>query len=81
MADWGEGLLRDAIARAVQAAEQIGVRTILVHALHDHARNFYIRFNFEPSPTDPLHLMLLIKDAKASAPTLQAEGEDDSRRR
>lgn len=77
----GEGLLRDAIARAVQAAEQIGVRAILVHALHDQAREFYIRFNFEPSPTDPLHLMLLIKDAKASAPTLQTEGEDDSRRR
>ncbi|OBI88556.1 GNAT family N-acetyltransferase [Mycobacterium asiaticum] len=64
----GESLLRDAIARAVQAAEQIGVRAILVHAIHDNARNFYTRFNFEPSPTDPLHLMLLIKDAKASVP-------------
>ena len=77
----GESLLRDAIARAVQAAEQIGVRAILVHALHDHARNFYARFNFEPSPTDPLHLMLLIKDAKASVPALRADGDDDSRRR
>jgi GNAT superfamily N-acetyltransferase len=69
----GESLLRDAIARAVQAAEQIGVRAILVHALHDHARNFYTRFNFEPSPTDPLHLMLLIKDAQASVPALRGD--------
>jgi GNAT superfamily N-acetyltransferase len=77
----GASLLRDAIARAVQAAEQIGVRAILVHALHDEARQFYARYDFEPSPTDPLHLMLLIKDAKANVPALQADGEDDARRR
>jgi len=74
----GESLLRDAIARAVQAAEQIGVRAILVHALHDEARNFYARYGFEPSPTDDLHLMLLIKDAQASVPALQ--GDRDPRR-
>ncbi len=74
----GENLLRDAIARAVQVAEQIGVRAILVHALHDHARSFYARYDFEPSPTDPLHLMLLIKDAKASVP---GQRDGDHRRR
>jgi predicted N-acetyltransferase YhbS len=77
----GENLLRDAIARSVQVAEQIGVRAILVHALHDEARRFYIRFQFEPSPTDPLHLMLLIKDAKASVTALQGEGDAEERRR
>lgn len=77
----GESLLRDAIARGVQVAEQIGVRAILVHALHDDARRFYLRFGFEPSPTDPLHLLLLIKDAKASSPALQREGEVEQRRR
>lgn len=66
----GESLLRDAIARAVQVAEQIGVRAIVVHALHDQARNFYARYNFEPSPSDSLHLMLLIKDAQTSVPGL-----------
>ena len=74
----GENLLRDAIARSVQSAEQIGVRAILVHALHDEARRFYTRYQFEPSPTDPLHLMLLIQDAKASVPALQ--GDRDPRR-
>ena len=74
----GENLLRDAIARAAQVAEQIGVRAILVHALHDQAVSFYTRYNFEPSPTDPLHLMLLIKDAQTSVPALQ--GDRDHRR-
>jgi GNAT superfamily N-acetyltransferase len=69
----GENLLRDAIARSVQVAQDIGVRAILVHALHDQARNFYTRYGFEPSPTDPLHLMLLIKDAQTSVPVLQED--------
>jgi len=58
-------LLRDAITRAVVAAEIIGVGALLVHALHDQARAFYAHFDFEPSPTDPLHLLLLIKNARA----------------
>ena len=61
----GKHLLRDAIIRSVAAADLIGVRAILVHALHDQARDFYLRYDFEPSPTDPLHLLLLVKDARA----------------
>ncbi|CAM5707457.1 hypothetical protein MAUB1S_05168 [Mycolicibacterium aubagnense] len=61
----GAQLLRDAITRVVAAAEIIGVRALLVHALHEQARTFYTHFDFEPSPTDPLHLLLLIKDARA----------------
>jgi hypothetical protein len=49
------------------AAEIIGVRALLVHALHEQARTFYAHFDFEPSPSDPLHLLLLIKDARALA--------------
>jgi hypothetical protein len=44
----------------------VGVRALLVHALHDKAQEFYLRFDFEPSPTDPLHLLLLMKDARAA---------------
>ncbi|MFT4295252.1 MAG: GNAT family N-acetyltransferase [Micropruina sp.] len=61
----GKHLLRDAISRSVDAADIIGVRAILVHALHEHARDFCLRHDFEPSPTDPLHLLLLVKDARA----------------
>jgi predicted N-acetyltransferase YhbS len=62
----GCGLLRDAIARSVQAADIVGVRALVVHALHDQARGFYQHFDFEPSPTDPLHLLLLRRDARTA---------------
>jgi len=58
----GAHLLRDAITRTVAAANIVGVRAMLVHALHEQARQFYLNFDFEPSPTDPFHLFLLIKD-------------------
>lgn len=61
----GKNLLRDAITRSVEAAEIVGIRALLVHALHQDARAFYKHFDFEPSPTDPLHLLLLMKDARA----------------
>jgi GNAT superfamily N-acetyltransferase len=58
----GSQLLRDAIIRTLSAAEVVGVRVLLVHAATDDARRFYLRFDFEPSPTDRLHLLLLLKD-------------------
>jgi hypothetical protein len=61
----GKHLLRDAIARCVQVADIIGVRAMLVHALHDDARRFYTYFDFQPSPTDQLHLLLPIQDARS----------------
>jgi GNAT superfamily N-acetyltransferase len=62
----GALLLRDAMLRAVSAAEGLGIRALVVHALHAEARAFYLRFGFEPSPTDDLHLAMLIKDVRAS---------------
>ena len=62
----GAWLLRDAMMRALAAAETIGVRAMLVHAIDDDARAFYRRHGLEPSPTDPLHLMILIKDIAAA---------------
>jgi len=61
----GAHLLRDAVTRTVEAASIVAVRALLVHALHEQARQFYLNFDFEPSPTDPLHLFLLLKDAPA----------------
>ena len=51
--------------RVRPVADLIGVRALLVHAVDEDARAFYAHFEFEPSPTDPLHLVLLIKDARA----------------
>jgi predicted N-acetyltransferase YhbS len=61
----GSHLLRDAIARCVQVADIVGVRAILAHTLHEEARSFYEHFEFEPSPTDPLQMVLSMKDARA----------------
>lgn len=61
----GAALLKDALLRTLQAADIAGLRAFLVHAKDDGARAFYEHFNFVPSPTDPLHLFLLLKDLKA----------------
>lgn len=61
----GRALLRDALLRTAQAAEIAGIRAILVHAKDDAARNWYLQWGFEPSPTDPYHLFLLTKDLLA----------------
>lgn len=60
----GAGLLRDAVLRTLQVANIAGVRALVVHAKNDAARSFYQRFDFEPSPSDPLHLFVLVKDLK-----------------
>lgn len=64
----GKALLKDALLRTAQAAEIAGIRALLVHAKDDEARAWYERFDFEPSPTDPYHLFLLMKDIKALLP-------------
>jgi GNAT superfamily N-acetyltransferase len=58
----GRALLKDALLRTMQAADIAGIRAILVHAKDDAARNWYPGWGFEPSPTDPYHLFLLLKD-------------------
>jgi GNAT superfamily N-acetyltransferase len=62
----GSALLRDAILRTLEAAEVVGVRVLLVHAASEDARTFYLKRGFEQSPTDSMHLMILLKDARAS---------------
>ncbi len=57
----GPALLKDALRRAVHAADTIGARAVLVHAKDDNAKGFYEHFTFESSPTDPYHLMLIMK--------------------
>ena len=63
----GQGLLKDALERTVRAADIGGLRAMLVHAKDDSARAFYEHFDFEPSPTDPYHLFMLLKDLKRAA--------------
>ncbi len=60
----GRGLLKDSLLRTLQAAEIAGLRAVLVHAKDANASDFYRKFGFEPSPVDPFHLMLLLKDLR-----------------
>ena len=62
----GSFLLRDAMTRTAAAAGRFGIRALLVHALHEEARAFYMRHGLEPSSTDDLHLMILVKDIRAA---------------
>lgn len=61
----GQALLKDALLRTVQAADIAGIRCLLVHAKDDAARHWYESWEFEPSPTDPYHLFLMLKDLKS----------------
>ena len=60
----GKALMKDAMLRTMQAADIIGIRAVAVHAKNAEARNFYQHFDFIPSPTDPMHLFLLLKDVR-----------------
>ena len=60
----GKAMLRDAISKTLQIAEQGGVRALLVHAIDEKAKTFYKRYGFEPSPIRDNQLLLLLKDAK-----------------
>lgn len=61
----GKALLKDALLRTAQAADIAGIRCLLVHAKDDAARRWYESWEFEPSPTDPYHLFLMLKDLKS----------------
>lgn len=62
----GEALLVEALARSAAAAEAIGARVVLVNAVNECAKAFYTRYGFEPSPTDPLHLIMPMKDIRTT---------------
>lgn len=68
----GAALLRDVIQRVAAISDDIGCRGLLVHCESEDARDFYLHLipEFEVSPTDELHLVLLLKDIRR---TLRAE--------
>lgn len=54
----GAALLQDAVQRAANVAVNAGVRALLVHALNERARAFYLHYGFQPSPIHPMTLMM-----------------------
>jgi predicted N-acetyltransferase YhbS len=60
----GPDLLRDSVLRTLGAAEFIGVRAMLVHAISVDAKAFYEKYGFRASPIEPMTLMITIDEAK-----------------
>lgn len=61
----GAALLQDAVHRAVAVSQNAGVRALLVHALHDRAKQFYEHYGFQESPQHPMTLMLRLNTSQS----------------
>jgi len=68
----GAALLADVITRVAGLSDAIGCRGLIVHAESEQARAFYEHLipEWEPSPTDPMHLLLLLKDIRQTLASL-----------
>ncbi len=62
----GRGLFRDAAQRVTNAADAIGIRGIVVHAISPEAEKFYLALGFDPSPREPMLLMVTLADVRAA---------------
>ena len=58
--------------RTIQAADIAGIRAFVVHAKDEPSKCIYYHFNFIPSPTDSMHLYLLLKDFKHLSSAIKA---------
>ncbi len=62
----GRALFRDSAQRVVYAADAIGIRGVVVHAISEQAKAFYLALGFDPSPRDPTTLMVTLPDLRAA---------------
>ena len=60
----GRALVQDAARRVMNAAQSLGIRGILVHAISDEAQAFYTALGFSPSPLNPMTLMVSLTDLR-----------------
>jgi predicted N-acetyltransferase YhbS len=61
----GAALLKDGLLRVVQASEIVGIRAVLVHAISEKAKAFYINHGFQESPGHPMTLMVSLARVKS----------------
>jgi predicted N-acetyltransferase YhbS len=65
----GRALFRDGALRVVNAADAIGVRGMVVHAISERAKNFYEKLGFDPAPGDAMTLMVTLQDLRSGLET------------
>lgn len=58
----GVSLLKDALLRTLQASEIAGIRAVLLHAVSESSKRFYLHHGFVESPVDPMTMMMALKD-------------------
>lgn len=65
----GQSMMIDALLRIVRVSSEAGVRALLIHARDENARSWYLHLarSFQPSPSDPMHLFLPIKELRRIA--------------
>jgi GNAT superfamily N-acetyltransferase len=61
----GSALLKDALLRTLSVSREVGVRAMLVHAISEEARRFYLHYAFQVSPIDRMTLMLAVRHVQA----------------
>jgi GNAT superfamily N-acetyltransferase len=64
----GRALFQDAVRRVSYAADAIGIRGIVVHAISEEAKEFYLALGFDASPSEPMTLMVTLSDVRAALP-------------
>ena len=69
--DWqgrglGRAVFRDAARRVAHAADTIGIRGIVVHAISEEAKKFYLALGFDASSSEPMTLMVTLSDIRAA---------------
>jgi predicted N-acetyltransferase YhbS len=62
----GRALFRDGARRVAQAADAIGIRGIVVHAISEDARKFYVALGFDPCPREPMTLVATLADIRVA---------------
>lgn len=60
----GRALFRDCALRVAHAADTIGIGGIVVHAISEEAKAFYQALGFDPSPAEPMTLMVTLGDIR-----------------
>lgn len=62
----GRALFQDAVTRVVQAADVVGIRGMIVHAICQEAKAFYLGLGLDESPLEPMTLMATVADLRAA---------------
>ena len=60
----GASLLKDVMLRTVTIASNVGIRGLLVHAISEDAKRFYLKYGFQVSPIESMTLLLSINNIK-----------------